>query len=384
MAFLILKEGNSLLYKSSENLLAGLDTSPDDEDSLEVLEVYERFIDPILELYTLGTTRTEQELRSEVIKASESIEGLNQDFVPEILDAFTSFFLYDLEQGKFIIQRNIDYKSKDGVITVSTKKEDKMLLEFSPKANSIVDDTWPPSVIDNKLSTFIKNLFKILALLAFIAVIARLGYGLYSKWLEQIIKTPVIETNIKDDVKGDTIISNVVNDLELNGRLYIEEDTSLVTKYYVSRDENVEIDEIDWQKTKILNKGDTLYPKENCYIHVLTTKNDSNNNNFKFERFAFNLGKYVELLIKTRGGSTVLSEMLDFSFSQPLTILYDDIQEDVCQKPNDKGLVTNFRIVVGEQKYQIDSIRFYSSSEGRNDILSRNYPQIEFIGCVSK
>lgn len=190
MAFLILKEGNSLLYKSSENLLAGLDTSPDDEDSLEVLEVYERFIDPILELYTLGTTRTEQELRSEVIKASESIEGLNQDFVPEILDAFTSFFLYDLEQGKFIIQRNIDYKSKDGVITVSTKKEDKMLLEFSPKANSIVDDTWPPSVIDNKLSTFIKNLFKILALLAFIAVIARLGYGLYSKWLEQIITPP--------------------------------------------------------------------------------------------------------------------------------------------------------------------------------------------------
>lgn len=170
----------------------------------------------------------------------------------------------------------------------------------------------------------------------------------------------------------------------MNGRLYIEEDTSLVTKYYVSRDENVEIDEIDWQKTKILNKGDTLYPKENCYIHVLTTKNDSNNNNFKFERFAFNLGKYVELLIKTQRGSTVLSEMLDFSFSQPLTILYDDIQEDVCQKPNDKGLVTNFRIVVGEQKYQIDSIRFYSSSEGRNDILSRNYPQIEFIGCVSK
>lgn len=384
-SFLILDADKSLLYKSSEHLLVGLDSSPEDEDSLEILEVYGRFLDQILEKYAMGTSRSEDELYDEVIKACSSVDEL-KDFIPEILSAFTNFFVYDIDTREFVITKNVKHKSKDGVIRVYTNEGEKFLLEFSPNAKSIVD-SWPPSSIDNKLSTFIKKLFKVIALLACLALIVRIGVGLYEKVREEISNQSKKNVEEPDSVipqSVDSIYSIVVDDLAENGRLYIKGDSTFKICYIISKDNSKEENSIDWKESKILSKNDTLYPKESCSIYLLTTPINNHGELSKFEKFDFDLCAYVELLIKTQRGGHVLEEMLDYNYSQPLTIQYDNVAEDICQKDLDKGLLINLQRSLAEENYRIDSISFYADRDGRNNILSGRYPQIKHIGCVSK
>jgi len=182
----------------------------------------------------------------------------------------------------------------------------------------------------------------------------------------------------------DTVVNLiVVNELSTNGRLYVEEDSSLIIKYFVTSDMSINENTIDWSHCPLLNRNDTLYPKRNCLVFLRATLRDGNEEVYSQEMANFDFNSYIEQLVMTNLNPKRTKEILSYSINRPLTICYDNTTEDVCKKETDKGIIDNLRTSLREGEYYIDSVAFYSNTDITKDILSKKYPQLKYIGCTS-
>lgn len=410
-----IKNNKEFRYKSGEQLFAGLVVLETDEDSYEILEIYEKYIDSVLEKCTEAKSRSENDIYNEVVEScSTSIDGLDYDKASDILNAFTTFFLYDFSTKQCVISRNIAFEELNGTDIVSTKNEGIHLVEFvrmkdmggdgnhtdeetddkdtdsgESEADSLddneKDDKKEISIIFD-YKGILKRITKIVALLICIIVVVYGGKELYSVLTDSPINTS------KEEPKGeegyicppDTVVNLiVVNELSTNGRLYAEEDSSLIIKYFVTSDMSINENTIDWSHCPLLNRNDTLYPKRNCLVFLRATLRDGNEEVYSQEMANFDFNSYIEQLVMTNSNPKRTKEILSYSFNRPLTICYDNTTEDVCKKETDKGIIDNLRTSLREGEYHIDSVAFYSNTDITKDILSKKYPQLKYIGCTS-
>lgn len=382
-----IRNTKELRYRAGEDLFAGLVVMESDEDSYELLETYQKDIDAVLDKFAHTVSRSEQEIFNEVTAACVSdIEGLNERKIEEMLEAFTTFFLYDFTSKTLLISRNVVLNGT----TVSTEEDATELVDFpstndegtnddggnddGPDGDPHGDDPTPD---DKKLITgFITDLKSSVKIVAMIACIASVVWGCVKTY--QYFKYKLtIEPPIVIDL-------NIVNELTTEGRLYVKEDEGLAIKYFVSKNKRINEDAINWNDCSSLLATDTLYPKRNCAIFIRATLASGNINAVRQEMIDFNFNNHIEYLIKTNSNHKRTKELLSYSFNRPLTISYDNTTEDVCEKPTDKGYIDNLITSLREGEYHIDSIAFYSKPEDLQDnITSKLYPQIKYIGCSS-
>lgn len=410
-----IKNNKEFRYKSGEQLFAGLVVLETDEDSYEILEIYEKYIDSVLEKCTEAKSRSENDIYNEVVEScSTSIDGLDYDKASDILNAFTTFFLYDFSTKQCVISRNIAFEELYGTDIVSTKNEGIHLVEFVRMKDMGVDgnhtdvetddkdtdsgESETDSLDDNEKDDkkeiriifdnkgILKRITTIVALLICTIVVVYGGKELYSVLTDSPINTS------KEEPKGeegyicppDTVVNlTVVNELSTNGRLYVEEDSSLIIKYFVTSDMSINENTIDWSHCPLLNRNDTLYPKRNCLVFLRATLRDGNEEVYSQEMANFDFNSYIEQLVMTNLNPKRTKEILSYSINRPLTICYDNTTEDVCKKETDKGIIDNLRTSLREGEYHIDSVAFYSNTDITKDILSKKYPQLKYIGCTS-
>lgn len=408
----IIKNNEEIRYKSGEQLFAGLVIMESDEESYEILEIYEKYIDPVLEKCTEAKSRSENEIYNEVVEScATSIDGLDFDKASDILGAFTTFFLYDYSTKQCVISRNIVYKELNGTAIVSTKNEGICLVEFVPmedngeggkstddktedkdtdggekktnsSGNKKKDEKIERTITIDYKSVF-KRITKITAVLICTIVVFYGGMTLYNT----LPDLSGGEDNRSESPSVDTLVNlKVVNELATEGRLYVEEDTSLVIKYFVTNDMSINENAIDWSQCPLLNRNDTLYPKRNCKVFIrATSRDDGSEDVYSQEMASFDFNSYIEQLVMTNSNPKRKKEISSYSFNRPLTICYDNATEDVCKKNTDKGLIEdNLPRNLREGGYHIDSVAFYSNTDIMKDILSIQYPQLKYIGCSSK
>lgn len=418
-----IKNNKEFRYKSGEQLFAGLVIMESEEESYEILEIYEKYIDSVLDKYTEAKSRSENDIYSEVVEScATSIDGLDYDKASDILNAFTTFFLYDFSTEQCVISRNIAFEELNGTAIVSTKSEGIHLVEFvrmkdmggdgnhtdeetddddnttdsEPETDSFDgrgkdekdekdEEKGRTIVIDYK--GILKKIIKIAAVLICAIVVFYGGKKLYD------VLTDDSSTNTSEEgrKKGDepicppnTVVNlTVVNELATNGRLYAEEDSCLIIKYFVTSDMSINENTINWSQCPLLNRNDTLYPKRNCLVFIRATLRDGNEDIYRQEKANFDFNSYMEQLVMTNSNPKRTKEILSYSFNRPLTICYDNATEDVCEKETDKGIIDNLRTSLREGEYHIDSVAFYSNTDITKDILLKKYPQLKYIGCTS-
>lgn len=383
-----IKNNKEFRYKSDEKLFAGLVIMETDKDSCEILETYEKYIDSVLEKCAEVKYRSENDIINEVIEScAASIYGLDYDKASDILNAFTTFFLYDLSTKRFVISRNIVYEELNGTVVVSTKNEGIHLVEFIPQKDKDEDTKKKDEEIKRVIIIILKRITKITAVLICAALVVLYGAKkLYEHWIDDHYDAPKGISNEEEVViyPTDSVVSlKVVNELATNGRLYVEEDSSLIIKYFVTKDMTINENTIDWNLCPLLNRTDTLYPKGNCLVFLRATLRDGNKEIYSQEKASFNFNSYIEQLIMTNLNLQRTNEILLYSFNRPLTICYDNATEDICEKSTDKGIIDNLRVGLTEGEYHIDSVAFYSNTDIMKDILSDQYPQLKYLGCSS-
>lgn len=413
-----IKNNKEFRYKSGEQLFAGLVVMETDEDSYEILEIYEKYIDSVLEKFTEVKSRSgkDKDIYHEVVEScAASIDGLDYDKASDIINAFTTFFLYDFSTKQFVISRNIAFEKLNGTVLVSTKNEGINLVEFVPKKETDGDSKPTDVETDDDDNTtdgepetesfdgkgkdekekgrtidykgILKKSTKIAAVLICAIVVF---YG--RKKLYDVLTNPSTNTSEEERKKKeepicppDTVVNlTVVNELATKGRLYAEEDSCLIIKYFVTSDMSINENTINWSQCPFLNRNDTLYPKRNCLVFIRATLRDGNEDIFSQEKVNFDFNSYMEQLVITNSNPKRTKEILSYSFNRPLTICYDNATEDVCEKETDKGFIDNLRTSLREGEYYIDSVAFYSNTDIMKDILSIQYPQLKYIGCSSK
>lgn len=415
-----IKNNKEFRYKSGEQRFAGLVIMESDEDSYEFLEIYEKYIDSVLDKYTKAKSRSENDIYNEVVEScAASIDGLDYDKASDILKAFTTFFLYDFSTKQCVISRNIAFEELNGTVLVSTKNEGINLVEFVPKKETDGDSKPTDAETDDDDNTtdgepetdsfdgkgkdekdedkgrtnaidykgILKKNTKIAAVLICAIVVFYGGKKLYD-----VLTVPSTNTSEEERKKGeepicppDTVVNlTVVNELATKGRLYAEEDSCLIIKYFVTSDMSINENTINWSQCPLLNRNDTLYPKRNCLVFIRATLRDGNEDIYSQEKANFDFNSYMEQLVITNSNPKRTKEILSYSFNRPLTICYDNATEDVCEKETDKGFIDNLRTSLREGEYHIDSVAFYSNMDIMKDILSIQYPQLKYIGCSSK
>ena len=417
-----IKNNKEFRYKSGEQRFAGLVImESDNDDSYESFEIYKKYIDSVLDKYTETKSNSENDIYNEVVEScATSIDGLDSDKASDILKAFTTFFLYDFSTKQCVISRNISFKEhNDGTVLVSTQNEEIALVEFVPKKETDGDSNPIDAETDDDDNTtdgepetdsfdgngkdekdeekgrtnaidykgLLKKNTKIAAVLICAIVVFYGGMKLYD-----VLTVLSANTAEKERKKGeepicppDTVVNlTVVNELATKGRLYAEEDSCLIIKYFVTSDMSINEHTINWSQCPLLNRNDTLYPKRNCLVFIRATLRDGNEDIYSQEKANFDFNSYMEQLVITNSNPKRTKEILSYSFNRPLTICYDNATEDVCEKETDKGFIDNLRTSLREGEYYIDSVAFYSKTDIMKDILSIQYPQLKYIGCSSK
>ena len=399
----IIKNNKDFRYKSGEQLFAGLVVMETDEDSYEVLEIYEKYIDTVLEKCTEAKSRSEKEICKEVVEScASSIDGLDYDKASDILNAFTTFFLYNISTNQCVISRNIAFEELNGTVVVSTKNEGIHLVEFVPKKDiggdgyhtdeetedkgtdsgesetDSLDDKEKDDKKERSLTIDYKDIFKkitkIVVVLICTIIVFYGGKELYNVLKGSLTKTP--EKEHKEEEGPICPPDTVVN-------LIVVNELSTIVKYFVTSDMSINENAIDWSQCPLLNRNDTLYPKRNCLVFLRATLRNGNEEVYSQEMANFDFNSYIEQLVMTNSNPKRTKEILSYSFIRPLTICYDNATEDVCKKETDKGFIDNLRTSLREGEYHIDSVAFYSNMDIMKDILSIQYPQLKYIGCSS-
>lgn len=415
MFYTIIDKSNLLKYQSSDNLFAGLVVM--DENSIDIFDSYQDYIELILKYYVGTILRDEQNIESDIKNLCSERINLPADELSEILSVFSSFFLYDKNSQQLLIKRNVLLKTTDGRDVITTSDGNYQLVEFkreSPQlkemdisdkpldeddTEELNEDVLTPDkgddtntnneksefeksedVIDNKNKKIHINKTYLRIAVVIMIIFGFVLYA-YNNW-------PLMTENYDND--SDTLVNqetaiinfNVIDSLQTDGKLIICEDSSIVIKYFISSNTNLKDQNIKWDECEFIAPGTTLFPKEKCAIFLRAELKQSPSQGYDMKTYLFDLCAFVEELIKTPSNESLLNQLFNYAKNRPLTIEYNNTVEDICSTSIDKGNLDNLRQNLIDGNYHIDSISFYETNCSKfEELLSNKYSSIKYISC---
>lgn len=178
-----------------------------------------------------------------------------------------------------------------------------------------------------------------------------------------------------------------MDSLSTAGKLIIGNNDSLSIKFQILPHHSTKIDNINWDSCETVKSGTTFRPKESCTIVLYAVPIKKSSNTYCLQTFDFNMATFVEILLQSQNNISVINQWFAYSKNKPLTIEYDNTIEDVCSNNADKGFLDNLRQSIINGDFSIDSISCYNTyfyKQKLEELVSEQYPTIQYIGCKSK